>query len=287
MRSFHICTFVTDLTQYQQMKDSFIAAGFDETRCHYTAFDNRHGNAYEPYSTITKVLQETVEPYTIFCHQDVLLNKGDGFEQLLGVLNELDKVDPNWAVAGNAGINSRYQSVRRITDPHNRSQWAGELPAKVHSLDENFLVIKTSADVRCSAELSGFHLYAIDLCFNAIFNGYSAYVIDFHLTHLSGGKWSQEFIDCIKAFQSVWSHRFLFCYVASPAMRVFLSRNTLIRQIFSHPKIQHKFLKAISTFYKLSTYIKDGVSYSKHRTKQRIARMRRRMQPSFPSPHLL
>lgn len=287
MKSFHICTFVTDRTQYQQMKDSFIAAGFDEQRCRYTVFDNAANNVYEPYSTIPRVLQETIEPYTIFCHQDVLLNQGDGFKQLLRALKELDQIDPRWAVAGNAGINSRYQSVRRITDPHNRSQWSGELPAKVHSLDENFLVIKTSAKVKCSAELAGFHLYAIDLCLNAIFNGYSAYVIDFHLTHLSHGKWSQAFIDSQKNFQNVWSRRFLFCYVSSPAMTVFLSRNALIRRIFSSPRVERRFMKALASFYAISARVKAGIRQSKHRTKQGIAIMKKRMQPSFPLPHLL
>lgn len=239
---FHICTISNKLLQYEEMKSSFIAAGFDEGRCRYSVFDNSEGNIYEPYSTFNAIRSNTAEPYIIFCHQDVLLNQGHGFDQLVKVVEELDKLDPNWAVVGNSGFNRNYQHTRRITDPHGGNQCYGSFPDKVNSLDENFLVIKSSANVMCSLELRGFHFYATDLCLNAILKGYSCYVIDFHLTHLSAGKVSQDFEELRTMFEKKWSREFNLYYLITPSSAVFLSRNRVIRYIFHHNKVARRVL---------------------------------------------
>lgn len=242
MKTFHICTITNKLAQYQEMKSSFIEAGFDEIRCRYSVFDNSQGNIYEPYSTFNGIRSNTVEPYIIFCHQDVLLNQGHGFDQLVKLLKELDKQDPNWAIAGNSGINNNYENVIRITDPHNVQQWSGGFPEKVFSLDENFLVVKSSANIACSSELKGFHFYATDLCLNAILKGYSCFVIDFHLTHLSPGKLTQDFWDARTLVQKRWNREFNFCYVQTPSSSMFLSKYRVLQYIFNRSKVMQWFL---------------------------------------------
>ena len=209
---FHIVTIANKLEQYQEMKESFIKAGFDEVRCRYSLFDNSKGNIYDPYATFNEVKLKNQEPFIIFCHQDVLMNQGDGFEQLVKVLAELEKLNPQWAIAGNAGRDHHHQFIAKITDPLTKSSYKN-LPHKVHSLDENFLVIKSSSQVKCSLELSGFHFYGSDLCLQAILSGYSCYVIDFHLTHLSSGKLSQAFWDVKEKFEETWNNQFNFCYI--------------------------------------------------------------------------
>ena len=56
----------------------------------------------------------------------------------------------------------------------------GELPAKVHTLDENFIVVRRAANLSLSHDLDGFHLYGTDLCLIADVLGGNRYVIDFH-----------------------------------------------------------------------------------------------------------
>lgn len=239
MKLFHICTIANKFTQYEEMKSSFLQAGFDEDRCRYSLFDNSKSNIYDPYETFNKIKLQTSEPYIIFCHQDILLNQGNGFDDLVKVLTELEKLDPTWAVAGNAGINNDYKFVARITDPNDTPNWLKDFPQQVHSLDENFLVIKTAANISCSSDLKGFHFYATDLCLNAIYNGYSCYVIDFHLTHLSGGNKNQVFWDIQKTFYRKWNDKFSFCYVQTVTdVSMCLSKHAVIRAIFSRHKLR-------------------------------------------------
>lgn len=213
MKLFHICTIANNLKQYSEMKQSFLASGFDEKRCRYSLFDNSKQNFFDPYETFNFIQKSTIEPYIIFCHQDLLLNQNDRFEELVECLEELEQIDPNWAIVGNAGVNSQYELVARITDPNNTADWQGGFPQQVHSLDENFLLIKTAADLEASSVLKGFHFYATDLCLNAIFKEHSCYVIDFHLTHLSGGNLNETFWATQKLFYNRWRNQFHFAYL--------------------------------------------------------------------------
>jgi hypothetical protein len=240
MKKFHIFTIANNLGQYSKMKSSFLTAGFDETRCRYSLFDNSKKNIFDPYTEFNHIRQTTVEPYIIFCHQDLLLNQGHGFEELIKCLENLDKNHPRWAIAGNAGKNKYFKMVARITDPNNTPNWNGSFPQQVYSLDENFLVIKTSAKVSCSTELEGFHFYGSDLCLNAIKEGYSCYVIDFHLTHLSGGTFDQEFWKIQSKFYDKWCNKFSFSYfmTATGILMVF-SKTKIIRTVGSKDRVKN------------------------------------------------
>jgi hypothetical protein len=246
MMIFHICTISNDLQQYNEMKASFIAAGFSLDKCRYSLFDNSEENQFDPYQTFNIIKAKTVEPYIIFCHQDVVMNRGDGIQHLLELIKELDECDNSWAIAGNAGINNQYQAVVRITDPNNTVNWDGHFPQVVHSLDENFLVIKASATIACSTDLSGFHFYATDLCLNAIIRQHTCYVIDFHLTHLSGGTLGTAFLQAQARFNEKWCDKFFFCYIQTiTCATICSSRYRILRTIGSHKKVQDWYLQNI------------------------------------------
>jgi len=242
MRLFHICTIANKLEQYGQMKASFIKGGFDEKQCRYSLFDNSDGNIYDPYETLNHLHLNTPEPYIIFCHQDLLLDQGHGFEHLIKILNDLESQDPQWAIAGNAGFNIHHELVAKISDP-STPNWAGDFPQKVYSLDENFFVIKSSAKIICHQGLKGFHFYATNLCLNAIAQGYSCYVIDFHLTHLSSGNFNQAFHQAKETFYKTWCQQFYFCYFQTTCTDVMiLSRYKVLRYVGSRNRIKKLFL---------------------------------------------
>lgn len=211
------------------MKASFLAAGFDESRCVYEVFDNSEANTHDPYRTINAVMEAATEPYIIFCHQDVLANKGDGFDKLLAGLDSLTQKDANWAIAGNTGYSDNLTLVRKIDDPYEIAN-CNHLPKRVYTLDENFFVLRTAAGLRCSEGLTGFHLYATDLCLQATQRRLSCYVIDFYLTHLSAGDaQGNDFNLALDRFVQNWNPYFTLCLIHTPCVFIRLSRNRVIR----------------------------------------------------------
>lgn len=206
-KSFHICTVVNRTEQYAQMRAAFAAARFSEEHCRFSSFDNTAGNRFDPYRLVDSLIAETPEPYLILCHQDVRPDLGSTAMDLLAVLEALDQSDPRWVIAGNAGVDLRGRFVLHLDDPYGRFR-AVQLPRRVVSLDENFLVIRSRCGLLTSPDLSGFHLYATDLVLNARLRRQEAYVIDFPLTHLSAGnRDSNAFAEARERFMLVWRPR--------------------------------------------------------------------------------
>lgn len=206
-RLFHVCTVFNRAEDYAEMRASFDRAGFDEGLARFTGFDNTQANEHDPFSVLSQVSTQSTEKYVVLCHQDVRLDRGDGAARLIAQLEELERVDPNWAVAGNAGIDDTARLVGRITDPHQELHSPG-LPRRVISLDENLLILRSAARLKCSHGAWGFHFYGTDICFAARLAGFSCYAIDFHLTHLSGGDASTpEYGDALRRLALVWQSR--------------------------------------------------------------------------------
>jgi hypothetical protein len=202
---YSICTLVSDLSQYQAMRASFQRHGFCSEDCEYLQIDNTKSNQEDAYAGLNQLLSEARGQYVILCHQDVRMID-DRREKLDSELARLEQIDPTWAVAGNAGGVDLGRLALRITDPHGSNSRVGDLPARVATLDENFIVVKRSVRIGFSRDLTGFHFYGADICLTADILGYSAYVIDFHLQHLSPGTASAEFFAAKSAFRRKWSH---------------------------------------------------------------------------------
>lgn len=194
---FTIATLVTDHAQYQAMVATFTARGFTHETCEFLYLDNSQGPAWDAYRGIARLMAMARAPYLILCHQDVRL-LSDGADRLAARLAELDTLDPRWALAGNAGGTENGAIAIRISDPYGDDQHRGTLPARAVSLDENFILLRRDAPLGLSADLTGFHFYGADLCLHARLAGRSAWVIDFHLRHLSPGTKDASF----KAAQS-------------------------------------------------------------------------------------
>lgn len=200
-RDFSICTLVTDHAQWRAMQASFMAHGFGDAE--FLHLDNSAANHWCAYTGLAEMIRRARGRTIICCHQDVRLI-GDGAALLR---ERLAALPPCWAIAGNAGASAEGRLAIRITDPHGADQKRGPFPARVVSLDENFLVLKGGTGVVPSADLSGFHLYATDLCLAAQQAGHSAWVIDFHLHHLSPGRVDAGFLRCQAAFERAWGRR--------------------------------------------------------------------------------
>jgi len=202
--AFSICTLVNDAAQYEQMRASLVTGGFGADVAEFLYIDNTAGEQTSAYAGLNAMLNTAVGQFAVLCHQDVRLI-ADTRDTLAARLAELDRLDPAWALAGNAGGIASGRLALRITDPHGTNQSMGSLPQRVMSLDENFIVVKKAARVGFSRDLGGFHFYGADICLVADILGYSAYVVDFHLLHLSAGVKGSSFAAMEDAFRRKWS----------------------------------------------------------------------------------
>lgn len=208
-----VFTFVNDDHQYAEMVRAFKQVGFGP-------FVQLSDQDDDPYTAINRIGRDA---YAVLCHQDVRPNNCRAAE-LFRRLEELDRIDPSWTVAGNAGVTRDFKVVRRLVDAFGGST-PNDWPIKVVSLDENFLVLNGA---RCSPELSGFHMYGTDVCMYG-----PAYVIDFPLEHLGDKRFpSGDYRQVRDRFVERWQRHHTFRYLGTPIETLFLSRFWLVRKVF-------------------------------------------------------
>ncbi len=185
--AYSVCTVFTRPSEYAAMRASFRDHGFSEQDTEFLIADNSHGNTLDAFAAYNAFLVEARAPHIILCHQDVLL-LDDNRASLDRLLADVERKDAFWALCGNAGVRDDGILALRITDPHRTDgNMGGPFPARVSTLDENFIVVRRAANLAVSRDLKGFHMYGADLCLIADILGWSAYVIDFHLHHISPG----------------------------------------------------------------------------------------------------
>ncbi|SFM88085.1 acyl esterase [Methylobacterium pseudosasicola] len=202
---FSICTLVTKIDEYNQFLSSAFDAGFSLDRCEFFYADNTAGNSWDARHALRRFIHCARGRYVILCHQDLVF-KFDDYSDLVDRLAELTACDPNWGVCGNAGADNRGSLVVRISDPHGSDRMPAQpLPAKVVSLDENFLVIRSDSGITFPRDLHGFHWYGSDACIVARTLGWEAYVINFHIYHKSGGSTSGSYRDEGRSFSLKYS----------------------------------------------------------------------------------
>ena len=229
-KTYSICTLVTDLDEYKYMLESFENAGFNTSNSEFIYIDNSKSNKYDAYIGLNKCLNTATGKYIILCHQDIL-SKYDNEQTLNECIKEVTKIDDTWAILANAGYKDFNNIVLRITDPWGENRNFGPFPSKVVSIDENFILVKNSANLTLSKGINGFHLYGTDLCLISDILGYSTYVIDFHLYHKSAGNANQNFyenkIRFIKHYQNVLTTKL----IRTPVTGLFLSSSSALNYL--------------------------------------------------------
>lgn len=221
-----ICSLVNNHDHLAALHRSLHTGGFGDRDCEYLYIDNTSGAPVCAYSGLNAMLNEARGHYVILCHQDIRLLT-DARQDLDMRIAELYDHDPYWALAGNAGGVAAGQLAIRITDPHGADQRVGTLPARVMSLDENFIIVRREARIGFSNDLSGFHFYGADICLNAAMAGWHAYVIDFHVAHLSAGKKDMNFELMQEAFRAKWSNAMAPRWMQTTCALVHLAGNPL------------------------------------------------------------
>lgn len=236
---FSVVTLVASDANYERMRKSFAKHGFGDDRAEFVAIDNRDGNQLDGYQSLRAVASSLRGRYVLLTHDDIELT-GDGCDALLRVLDDLNKRDPHWMIAGNAGATAfpKMSLCRHIDDPVLRCRLENG-PQQVVSLDENFLVMPRARMPFASVDLNGFHLFGTDMCLQARSQGGTAYVIPFLLYHHSHGAISQEFLASAQRFENTWSARGLSGVIRTPSTLLFFGR------VGAMMRLTYKVMKAV------------------------------------------
>lgn len=231
-KRYSICSLVTDLNEYREMVDSAKRAGFDGDDVEYLFSDNSERNTLDGFSGFNRFNDEATGEYLIMCHQDVLFNF-DTRQVLDKRIEELNSLDADWALAGNAGKTHSGHAAIRITDPFTKNIKQGTFPAKAQTLDENLLIYNRKKSISSSNRLKGFHLYGSDLCLNAENLGYSNYVIDFHLFHKSKGNPNASYFKIQKELIAIQRARKRGTVIHAMCSRFYVSSSRLAMAILN------------------------------------------------------
>jgi hypothetical protein len=221
---FSVCTLVTRDEEYVEMLNSFLHKGFDKETCEYLYIDNTAGCTFDAYRGLNRFLQQAKGKYIIICHQDIIVHDHDR-HHLANRIAEIDQADKNWAILANAGgINFKWIATNLTQGTGNRIT-EKRLPLLTKTVDENFIVVKNSANLALSNDLSGFHMYGTDICLMADILGFNSYIIDFNIIHKSDGNADKGFYNSRKAFIKKYNHAFRGRFMSTTITRFYLSGN--------------------------------------------------------------
>ena len=251
---FSICTLVTRTQEYEEMLQSFVAKGFDVSTCEYLHIDNSERCAFDAYKGLNEFLQQAKGKYIIICHQDIILHDHDRVH-LEAKIKEIEMLDSNWAILANAGgINFKWIATN-LTQGSGRTIKEKRLPLLTKTIDENFMVVKNSANLALSNRLSGFHMYGTDICLIADILGYKAYVIDFNLTHKSDGNADASFYKCREDLMRNYNHAFRGRFMATTITRFYISGNWLAYLSYNLQPVKFFVRQFYKFFYHKKRYL--------------------------------
>lgn len=145
---------------------------------------------YENFPTAgaayNQALADSSAPYLVLVHQDIYLPQRF-IPDLEAQIENLNRMDPNWAVAGAIGIDASGK-VHGATWSSGLRRMIGlkvERPVPVESLDEMIVIIRRSADLSFDPKVPSFHLYGTDIIQIAKSRGMKSYVIEAPVIHHS------------------------------------------------------------------------------------------------------
>ena len=245
---FSICTLVTRKEEYNEMLQSFVDKGFSTTDCEYLFIDNSTSCTFDAYQGLNIFLQQAKGKYIILCHQDVLVHDHDR-THLEKRIQEIEERDKNWAILANAGgINLKWIGTN-LTQGNGNVIKEKSLPLRTKTVDENFIIVKSSANLALSSDLSGFHLYGTDLCIIADILGYNAYIIEFNLMHKSDGNADKSFYSLKKALIKKYNYALRSRFMCTTITRFYISGNWFTAIIYDTQFIKF-FVKQYYKFFK-------------------------------------
>ena len=165
-------------------------------------------------SAFAEAMEKATTDFLVFTHCDVYFPTR-WFERLAWEINRLDRIDPDWAVAGFSAMTPFGEQVGRVWDcslePLSRGLWGTPLdkPVRIVSSDEMAFVIRRRAGMLFDSMLPEFHLYGTDVILNAEREGKRSYCLDMPLIHNAKAQlhFGRDYRKSYNYMVQKWRHR--------------------------------------------------------------------------------
>lgn len=120
----------------------------------------------------------------VFAHQDIYFPEG-WFMRLQMACEQLNSMDPAWAVAGVLGVTREHRFVGHLWDSALGFVIGGpfDFPQEIASLDEVVLIVRRSSGISFDPALPTFHLYGTDIVLAALRSEMKSYAVDLPVIH--------------------------------------------------------------------------------------------------------
>jgi hypothetical protein len=129
------------------------------------------------------------------------------------------------------------------------------LPLVTKTVDENFIVVKNSANLALSNNLSGFHMYGTDICLVADILGFKSYIIDFNIIHKSNGNVGKAFYKNRKEFLKKYNYALRGRFMSTTITRFYISGNWFTVLLYNFQPVKFFVRQYYKFFYHKKRYV--------------------------------
>lgn len=187
-------------------------------------------NAATAVTAYNRALDATKADIVIFAHHDVYLPKG-WTNVLAARLTVLDRLHPNWAVAGAYGVAPDYRQFGPVWTS-SLGQIIGRVPMQpepVQSFDEMLIILRRTSGLRFDTDQPGWHMYGTDIVCAARAAGMGAFALGLPCIH--NDRYHQalgpDFTESYRWMQRKWPQ---FLPIQTPVTKISRSGLHLMRE---------------------------------------------------------
>ena len=182
MNSVTFVTCVASAAKYVECRKSIERLDAPATDVALEPIDNA-GNRYTCASALNRGWDKAGTDWVVFCHEDVVFPE-DWLGRLTVALGAVALGEGQLGVFGPMGRTGK-RFYGHAFDQNGEPTYRGPLPTQVETLDEFCVIVPRRLPLRFDEQLGGYHLYAVDLCIQAVEATYACYAIDAPCRHNS------------------------------------------------------------------------------------------------------
>lgn len=178
--------------------------------CDRVFIDNTHNRFSSAASALNYGASQVKTKYVVFLHQDVVFLNANSLEEIYKYIKGNDG-----SIIGVAGVKldreGVYTSILHGPNKLPAGHYKIDRPEKVISIDECLFGMSLKIYNKLKFDEKNFdnwHLYAVDMCYNANLNGINTYVIPASIWHTSIGTLNHAFFVGIRRMKNKYKKDF-------------------------------------------------------------------------------